>query len=181
MFENETLYIKFPINYMSNTEAVRLPAYSAESCPAPKNNSHQKKGQKKVLESKGVTFGGHVCVLSSVHANDYVSGIYIYIYILIYLYIHIYRVCLIDKQMMDFHGFSTMATWSLWCRFLGSCFHFALGLVSWDEKDPIRPYQIGQLINMFSCGEPALGAYHSCTLKSREIFQPTLSKPSCYR
>ena len=92
MFENETIYIKFPINYMSNTEAVRLPAYSAESCPAPKNNSHQKKGQKKVLESKGVTFGGHVCVLSSVHANDYVSGIYIYIDL---FNIHIYRVCLL--------------------------------------------------------------------------------------
>lgn len=136
MFENETLYIKFPINYMSNTEAVRLPAYSAESCPAPKNNSHQKKGQKKVLESKGVTFGGHVCVLSSVHANDYVSGIYIYIYIDLFIYTYIS--CVSYWQTDD--GFSWIFNnghMELVVQIFRVMFPFCIGVgeLGWERSD----------------------------------------------
>ena len=70
-------------------------------------------------KSKGVTLGGgYLCVLWSVHVDDYVSGIYC--------------VFLTYRQGV-FINFQQMATWNLWYVFLGSCFHFAMGLVSWYD------------------------------------------------
>lgn len=97
------------------------------------------RSEKSFWEQRGHLWGSRLCTF--IRARKRLCQWHI----ILILYIYILYIVSYWPTMMDVHGFSTMATWSL-CGFFGSCFHFAMGLVSWDEKgkhSPILPYQIG--------------------------------------